>query len=190
MAWSQDLSSRAGDTRSSIRVIEGRPNRATIGERRPSPPLGQTSPRDAPAAVRRVIMEAMPEIDDLLARLFDHDDLNRATLSKPAQRELPAKVTVEPVEVRGELAYRFTTQLPDRAVHENLAAPAARARSPPCSADTARACCKVPTPTGRCSARRCSAGRRRGRARSQAMTGGSATCSRRARRCRSWSSSA
>ena len=68
----------------------------------------------------------MPEIDDLLARLFDHDDLNRATLSKPAQRELPSRVTVEPVEVRGELAYRFTTQLPDRAVHENLAAPAAR----------------------------------------------------------------
>ena len=55
------------------------------------------------------------------------DDLTRATLSKPARRELPAKVIVEPVELRGGLAYRFTTQLADRAVHENLAAPAARA---------------------------------------------------------------
>jgi SAM-dependent methyltransferase len=70
----------------------------------------------------------MPELDDLLVRLFDQDDLNRATLSKPAQRELAAKVTVEPVEVRGELTYRFTTQLGDRAVHENLAAPDARER--------------------------------------------------------------
>ena len=69
----------------------------------------------------------MSELDDLLSRLFDRDDLTRATLSKPARRELPAKVIVEPVELRDGLAYRFTTQLADRAVHENLAAPAARA---------------------------------------------------------------
>ncbi len=70
----------------------------------------------------------MPEIDDLLTRLFDRDDLTRAVLSKPARRDLPVRVIVEPVELRGELAYRFTTQLPDRAAHENLAAPAARER--------------------------------------------------------------
>ena len=69
----------------------------------------------------------MSELDDLLSQLFDRDDLTRATLSKPARRELPAKVIVEPVELRDGLAYRFTTQLADRAVHENLAAPAARA---------------------------------------------------------------
>ena len=73
-------------------------------------------------------MTAMPEIDELLTRLFEQDDLTRAVLSKPARRDLPAKVTVEPVELRGELAYRFTTQLSDRAAHKNLAAPAARER--------------------------------------------------------------
>jgi SAM-dependent methyltransferase len=73
-------------------------------------------------------MISMPEIDELLTRLFEQDDLTRAVLSKPARRDLPAKVTVEPVELRGELAYRFTSQLSDRASHENLAAPAARER--------------------------------------------------------------
>ncbi len=70
----------------------------------------------------------MAEIDDLLVRLFDQDELRRAVLSKPAQRGLPAKVIVEPVELRGELAYRFTTQLADRAAHENLGSAAARER--------------------------------------------------------------
>jgi hypothetical protein len=37
-------------------------------------------------------------------------------------------VTVEPVERRGELAYRFIAQLPDKATHENLAPAAAKAR--------------------------------------------------------------
>ena len=135
-------------------------------------------------------MEAMPEIDDLLARLFDDDDLNRATLSKPARRELPAKVTVEPVEVRGELAYRFTTQLPDRAVHENLAAPAARAQLASLlgryrqgllqGADAdwqvlgATVLRRPPTRPGA----------------PASTTGGSATCSRTARRFPTWSSSA
>ena len=49
-------------------------------------------------------------------------------LSKPRSRELPAKVTVEPVELRGETAFRFTTQLSDRTTHENLAGDAARER--------------------------------------------------------------
>ncbi|HUQ22437.1 MAG TPA: SAM-dependent methyltransferase [Gaiellaceae bacterium] len=37
-------------------------------------------------------------------------------------------MTVDPVDLRGETAYRFTTHLSDRAVHENLAAEAARRR--------------------------------------------------------------
>ena len=70
----------------------------------------------------------MPVLDDLLTTLFTEARLTRAVLSNPRTRELPSKVTVEPVEVRGDAAYRFTSQLPDRATHENLAAPAARDR--------------------------------------------------------------
>ncbi|MBA2460295.1 MAG: SAM-dependent methyltransferase [Actinobacteria bacterium] len=70
----------------------------------------------------------MPEIDDLLIRLFDKDALTRAVLSKPARRDIPAKVTLEPVDLRGEPAYRFTTHLSDRVTHENLPGPAARER--------------------------------------------------------------
>ena len=70
----------------------------------------------------------MPGIDDLLAPLFDGGELTRAVLSKPRSRESPAKVTVEPVELRDGLAYRFTTQLPDRTDHENLPPAAARER--------------------------------------------------------------
>ena len=70
----------------------------------------------------------MPALDDLLTPLFDDDSLTRAVLSKPRSRELPAKVTVEPVELQGGLAYRFTTQLPDRTHHENLPPAAARER--------------------------------------------------------------
>ncbi len=70
----------------------------------------------------------MAELDDLVNGLFDGGGLTRAVLSKPRTRELPAKVTVEPLELRGEVAYRFTTQLADRALHENLAPPQARER--------------------------------------------------------------
>jgi SAM-dependent methyltransferase len=70
----------------------------------------------------------MPVLDDLLTTLFTEARLTRAVLSNPRTRELPSKVTVEPVEVRGDAAYRFTSQLPDRATHENLAAPDARDR--------------------------------------------------------------
>jgi SAM-dependent methyltransferase len=70
----------------------------------------------------------MPEPDMLLRDLFEGLSLTRAVLSKPRSRELPAKVTVDPVELRGETAYRFTTQLADRATHENLAANDARER--------------------------------------------------------------
>jgi SAM-dependent methyltransferase len=70
----------------------------------------------------------MPETDTLLRDLFEGLSLTRAVLSKPRSRELPAKVTVDPVDVRGETAYRFTTQLADRATHENLPADGARER--------------------------------------------------------------
>jgi SAM-dependent methyltransferase len=70
----------------------------------------------------------MPETDTLLADLFDGRALTRAVVSKPRSRDLPAKVTVDPVELRGETAFRFTTHLGDRATHENLAPDAARER--------------------------------------------------------------
>ena len=70
----------------------------------------------------------MPGLDDLLKPLFDHGALTRAVLSKPRDPDTPAKVTVEPVDLRGGLAYRFTTHLPDRTQHENLQPPAARER--------------------------------------------------------------
>jgi SAM-dependent methyltransferase len=70
----------------------------------------------------------MPETETLLADLFDGRSLTRAVVSKPRSRDLPAKVTVDPVELRGETAFRFTTHLADRATHENLAPEAARER--------------------------------------------------------------
>ena len=73
-------------------------------------------------------MGAMAAPDDLVNDLIDGAGLTRAVFSKPRSRELPAKVTVEPVELRSDLAYRFTTQLPDRALHENLAPQRARER--------------------------------------------------------------
>ena len=49
-------------------------------------------------------------------------------LSKPRSAEVPAKTTIDPVELRGETAYRFTAHLSDRTTHENLAPDAARER--------------------------------------------------------------
>jgi len=70
-------------------------------------------------------MREVSEIDDLLTRLFEEEALAKAVLSKPARSALPRKVTVDPVELDGRLAYRFTTHLRDRTVHENIVAPAA-----------------------------------------------------------------
>ena len=67
-------------------------------------------------------------VDELVRGLLGTHSLTRAVLSKPRARELPSKVTVEPVELRGEVSYRFTTQLADRTLHENLAPAAARDR--------------------------------------------------------------
>jgi SAM-dependent methyltransferase len=65
---------------------------------------------------------------ELLTDLFEEPRLTRAVLSKPRTRELPAKVTVDPVELRGETAFRFTTHLADRTTHENLDPAEARER--------------------------------------------------------------
>ena len=70
----------------------------------------------------------MPETDTLLRDMFEGLSLTHAVLSKPRSRELPTKVTVDPVDLRGETAYRFTTHLADRATHENLPANGARER--------------------------------------------------------------
>ena len=73
-------------------------------------------------------MSAMPERDALLTDLFEGLSLTRAVLSKPRDRSLPAKVTVEPVELRNELVFQFSAQLADRVTHENLAPDEARER--------------------------------------------------------------
>jgi SAM-dependent methyltransferase len=70
----------------------------------------------------------MQELAELLTDLFASDRLHRAVLSKPRSPEVPAKTTVDPVELRGETAYRFTAHLSDRTTHENLAPDAARER--------------------------------------------------------------
>ena len=70
----------------------------------------------------------MQELDELLTDLFASDRLHHAVLSKPRSAEVPAKTTIDPVELRGETAYRFTAHLSDRTTHENLAPDAARER--------------------------------------------------------------
>ena len=70
----------------------------------------------------------MPPLDDLLNDVFSGDPLLRAVLSKPRSAELPRKVTMEPVGLRGATSFQFTVQLEDRATHENLALAEARER--------------------------------------------------------------
>ena len=70
----------------------------------------------------------MPPLDDLLNDVFTNGALLRAVLSKPRTAELPRKVTVEPIGRQGATSFQFTTQLDDRATHENLAAAEARER--------------------------------------------------------------
>ena len=134
-------------------------------------------------------MCSMPETDTLLRDMFEGLSLTRAVLSKPRSRDLPAKVTVDPVELRGETAYRFTTHLADRATHENLPANGARERLGTLLADYGQALLQTPDADwqvlGETVLRRPPS-----RAATRAPTiGGSATCSRRGRRCRSSSSS-
>ena len=73
-------------------------------------------------------MGSMQPLDDLLNDLFRGDALLRAVLSKPRSAELPRKVTVEPVGLRGATSFQFTSQRGDRATHENLAPDDARER--------------------------------------------------------------
>jgi SAM-dependent methyltransferase len=70
----------------------------------------------------------MPAVDDLLNSVFEDDGLLRAVLSKPRSAALPRKVTVEPVELRGDIAYQFAAQHADRVTHDNLFADEARER--------------------------------------------------------------
>ena len=70
----------------------------------------------------------MPPLDDLLDSVFQDEALLRAVLSKPRSRELPRKVTVEPVGLSGGTAFQFATQHADRVTHENLPADDARER--------------------------------------------------------------
>ena len=86
------------------------------------------TPSDRRDLGRKAIMCRVPETDMLLTDLFEGLSLMRAVLSKPRSRDLPARVTVDQVELRRETAYRFTTYLTDRATHENLTADAARER--------------------------------------------------------------
>lgn len=86
----------------------------------------------------------MPETDTLLRDMFEGLSLTRAVLSKPRSRELPAKVTVDPVELRGETRFRFTTHLADRATHENLPADEARERLGTLLADYGQALLQTP----------------------------------------------
>ncbi len=70
----------------------------------------------------------MPSLDDLLDDLFQDDALLRAVLSKPRSSDLPRKVTVEPIGLRGATSFQFTEELGDRAAHENLPPGEARQR--------------------------------------------------------------
>ncbi len=71
----------------------------------------------------------MPALDELLNHVFDPPTtLLRAVLSKPRSADVPKRTTVEPVELRGEGAFQFTSQLADRVLHENLARDEARER--------------------------------------------------------------
>jgi len=70
----------------------------------------------------------MMPLDDLLNAVFSDEPLLRAVLSKPRSGELPRKVTVEPIELRGEDAFQFAVQHADRVTHENLPPDDARER--------------------------------------------------------------
>ena len=70
----------------------------------------------------------MSERDELLDDLFTRDALTRAVFSRPAGRELPRRVVVEPVDLKAGPAYRFTRHLPDRTTDENLPPDRARAQ--------------------------------------------------------------
>ncbi len=70
----------------------------------------------------------MTPLDDLLNTVFSDEPLLRAVLSKPRSAELPRKITVEPIELRGETSFQFAAHHADRVTHENLPPDDARER--------------------------------------------------------------
>jgi SAM-dependent methyltransferase len=68
------------------------------------------------------------ELEQLLDDLLAGDALTRAVLSKPRDRAGATKVTVEPVQLRDGLRYRFTSHFADRTTDENLPGAEARAQ--------------------------------------------------------------
>jgi len=72
--------------------------------------------------------EPVRALDELLNDVFTGDRLLRVVLSKRRTRDVPPKTTVEPVDLRGRTAFRFTAQLADRTLHENLDPDEARER--------------------------------------------------------------
>ena len=70
----------------------------------------------------------MLPLDQLLNDLFRDGALLRAVLSKPRSAESAGKITVAPVELRGETVFQFTAHLADRVTHENLPPNQARER--------------------------------------------------------------
>ena len=81
-----------------------------------------------PLSARSAHDVGVPELHELLRRLFDDEGLTRAVLSKPRGSDAAARIVVEPVDLRGAAAYRFTSHLADRATHRNLPPEAARER--------------------------------------------------------------
>jgi SAM-dependent methyltransferase len=70
----------------------------------------------------------MTPLDDLLNAVFSDEPLLRAVLSKPRSPELPRKVMVEPLELRGADTFQFAAQHGDRVTHDNLTPDDARER--------------------------------------------------------------
>ena len=79
-------------------------------------------------------------IDELMAS----DELTRAVYSRPRSTSAPVRVTVEPIELGGSPAYRFTSQLADRALHENLRPADARGRAGELAAEYRQALLQSP----------------------------------------------
>jgi hypothetical protein len=69
-------------------------------------------------------------VEEVVARLFAEDAFTGATLSKPRRSDgaRPAKVTVAPVVIGGELRFRWRSHHPGRTVDENLLAEEAERR--------------------------------------------------------------
>ena len=124
----------------------------------------------------------VPELHELLRRLFDDERLTRAVLSKPRCTGTATRIVVEPVDLRGRGGIPLH-EPPRGQGDSSQPTPRGRTRAPGAAA------CRLspgpapsPTPIGRCSVRTCSAVRRRDRFRIVATAAASGTSSRRGRR--------